>query len=59
MANPYKTGDLVRLKSGSKVMTVVGVDGEAVTCRWFNESAGSFPTETFPYEAVDRHTPTR
>jgi len=33
--NKFKTGDLVKLKSGGSIMTVGDVSGEDITCTWF------------------------
>ncbi len=41
MANDFKIGDVVELKSGSIPMTVVGVE-ELITCKWFNR-VSDFP----------------
>ncbi len=52
MAEPFKIGDTVRLKSGGPTMTVtaVGMDDKGtawITCVWFddkeNKDASSFP----------------
>ena len=52
MANQYKVGDVVQLKSGSPSMTVtsVGTDGGVPTvwCSWFvsfKEEKGFFPAD--------------
>jgi uncharacterized protein YodC (DUF2158 family) len=48
---PFKPGDTVRLKSGGPAMTVVAVEGERITCDWFE---GSQKYEaTFPAAALD------
>lgn len=33
----FNVGDLVMLKSGGPVMTVIQVDGSNVYCTWFDE----------------------
>lgn len=48
MSKTYKEGDLVVLKSGGPVMTVVDVspDGSGVWCQWFSGKKlekGHFP----------------
>ena len=44
----FKTGDVVKLKSGGPIMTVTNVAGtDAVNCVWFDnnnkESSGKYP----------------
>lgn len=36
MKNSFKEGDEVQLKSGGPKMTVEEVDGENITCIWFD-----------------------
>jgi len=33
----FKTGDVVKLKSGGPLMTVYDVTRKAITCQWFDE----------------------
>lgn len=45
----FKTGDLVKLKSGGPTMTVQSVVDDRVYCQWFAGSkldSGSFPRES-------------
>ena len=37
MADDFKPGDTVMLKSGGPHMTVTKVDGDRVWCEWFDE----------------------
>lgn len=54
----FKLGDVVRLKSGSWPMTVIGIYGEdeaepSIMCRWFVEAEGVFKSElAFPTDAL-------
>ncbi len=51
MANQFKAGDVVQLKSGGPKMTVDKVDGEKIWCTWFaNDQPQRSP---FPAEAID------
>lgn len=34
----FIVGDIVQLMSGGKDMTVIEIDGEEVSCRWFKKS---------------------
>jgi uncharacterized protein YodC (DUF2158 family) len=48
---PFKPGDTVRLKSGGPAMTVVAVEGERITCDWFEGSKKH--EDTFPAAGLD------
>jgi uncharacterized protein YodC (DUF2158 family) len=58
MADTFKVGDVVRLKSGGPSMTVTGVGDSmgtpTVWCRWFDEKKkegyGTFPPATLVLE---------
>lgn len=55
---PLSVGDLVRLKSGGPVMTVVYVGrGVEADCQWFNEGVGAVSTGTFKHAALVRAKP--
>ena len=59
MAEPFNTGDTVRLKSGGPNMTVTGVGDPHetgtvwVTCEWFDEKE-THQSSTFPADALER-----
>ena len=38
MANDFKVGDVVQLKSGSMPMTVTNVKQDIIECKWFNSA---------------------
>lgn len=48
----FKTGDVVQVKSGGPVMTVL-TEGEQVECLWFAEGAEVFHRETFPAACLE------
>lgn len=52
MANPFKIGDIVQLKSGGPRMTVIGDlrDEEQVYTAWF--AADKKETGSFPHGAI-------
>jgi uncharacterized protein YodC (DUF2158 family) len=37
MADEFKPGDVVKLKSGGPLMTVVTADSKEAECEWFDE----------------------
>lgn len=49
----FAPGEIVQLKSGSPVMTIVAVDGEMVEVVWFAEEVGEFRTQKIPAVALD------
>ena len=56
MNEGLKIGDLVRLKSGSPLMTVVQVDSDTVYCTWFDKNVqkgGEFILQTLIKEKED------
>lgn len=59
-ANPFKPGDIVRLKSGGPLMTVTTIVGWDTNCTWFPVTAlelYAFPgTTTFPFQALELAT---
>ncbi len=34
----FKTGDIVKLRSGGPEMTVTSVEGDDIVCTWFDEN---------------------
>ena len=46
----FKTGDIVKLKSGGPVMTVESYGGEIAGCSWFDGK--SHRTETFRADSL-------
>jgi uncharacterized protein YodC (DUF2158 family) len=52
-AAPLRSGDLVRLRSGGPLMTVIGIEGDQVNCVW-TDLDGHIGSEHFPTEAVER-----
>jgi uncharacterized protein YodC (DUF2158 family) len=51
----FKPGDVVRLKSGGRPMTVSKCEGDDVTCVW--EENGVNGTATYPAVVVARYKP--
>lgn len=49
----FTPGEIVQLKSGSPALTVVAVEGEAVTVLWFADEAGDFRTTSIPAVALE------
>jgi uncharacterized protein YodC (DUF2158 family) len=49
---PLRNGDLVRLRSGGPLMTVVGVDGDQANCVW-TDFEGNLASERLPMEALE------
>jgi len=50
---PLRSGDLVRLRSGGPLMTVIGIEGDQVNCVW-TYLDGHIGSERFPAGAVER-----
>ncbi len=51
-APPLRSGDLVRLRSGGPLMTVIGIEGDQVNCAWTDRD-GHIGSERFPIAALD------
>lgn len=43
----FSPGDVVELKSGGPLLTVVSATAETVTCIWFEETQGEFRNHDF------------
>lgn len=43
----FAPGDVVELKSGGPLLTVVSASAEKVSCIWFEETHGEFRTHEF------------
>ncbi|QJP17158.1 DUF2158 domain-containing protein [Starkeya sp. ORNL1] len=43
----FAPGDVVELKSGGPLLTVVTATAEKVSCIWFEETVGEFRTHEF------------
>ena len=46
-----KQGDVVQLKSGGPLMTVVAIDKSGVVCTWFDKN--NHKTTTFPETTLE------
>ena len=53
---PFKTGDVVRLKSGSPKMTVKGADKDAWAVEWIDRN-GKLQTNSFDADMLDLFVP--
>lgn len=49
--SPLHNGDLVRVRSGGPLMTVIGVRGDQANCFWTDEG-GELRSEAFPIAAL-------
>jgi uncharacterized protein YodC (DUF2158 family) len=49
---PLRSGDLVRLRSGGPLMTVVGIEDDQVNCAWTDRD-GHIGFERIPIEALE------
>ena len=52
----FKTGDVVRLKSGSPKMTVKGADKDAWAVEWIDRN-GKLQTNSFDADMLDLFVP--
>ena len=50
-APALRSGNLVRLRSGGPLMTVVGIEGDQVNCVWTNWD-GQFESGNFPIDVL-------
>jgi uncharacterized protein YodC (DUF2158 family) len=55
MADAFKVGDVVQLKSGGPQMTVKFLDGDDVICMWFDGKRTL--DERFPAETLAKYDP--
>src|ERR1700692_2229662 len=51
-APALRSGNLVRLRSGGPLMTVVGIEGDQVSCAWTGRD-GHIAYERLPIEALE------
>jgi uncharacterized protein YodC (DUF2158 family) len=51
-APALRSGNLVRLRSGGPLMTVVGIEGDQVNCVWIDRD-GHIGSERLPIEALE------
>ena len=51
-APSLRSGDLVRLRSGGPLMTVIGIEGDLVNCVW-TDLDGHIGSERFPIAALE------
>jgi uncharacterized protein YodC (DUF2158 family) len=54
-ATVFEIGDVVRLKSGGHLMTVVSIDQGSVTCDW--SVRGDIKSKSFPAAALEPADP--
>jgi len=53
---PFKTGDVVRLKSGNPKMTVKAADGDAWAVQWIDRN-GKLQSDSFHADMLDIFVP--
>ena len=51
---PFIVGDVVNIRSGGPLMTVTGIDADAVTVAWATRRAPDIPVATLPRAALVR-----
>ena len=56
MNNSFSPGDVVQMKSGGPVMTVVSTDGDQVECHWFDEK-NKPQSSSFPAVILEKYEP--
>jgi uncharacterized protein YodC (DUF2158 family) len=49
----FQAGEIVQLKSGGPVMTVVSNDDQGVHCLWYGEAADEMRSATIPLVALE------
>ena len=49
----YLPGEIVQLKSGGPLMTVVTVEDKRITCMWYAQEQGEFRTLVFELAGLD------
>jgi uncharacterized protein YodC (DUF2158 family) len=52
-APAFRSGDLVRLRSGGPMMTVKGIKGDHVDCIWTDYN-GQFNADSFPVDVLQK-----
>jgi uncharacterized protein YodC (DUF2158 family) len=61
MANQFKVGDVVQLKSGGPKMTVTVIRADGLDCTWFEgvkQHEGNFPPDALKFpEKMPEHPP--
>lgn len=50
MSEPFKVGEVVRLKSGGSFMTIEKIEGDDVSCVWFE--GARVERATFLYDTL-------
>ncbi len=54
MSGKFTTGDVVQLKSGGPLLTVLSASAKEVSAIFFREVDGTFPTLTLPTSVLDK-----
>ena len=47
MSENFIKGQIVKLKSGSPVMTVGNIENDKIQCTWYDTGTNSYKTEVF------------
>ena len=51
---PFQPGEIVQLKSGGPLLTVVKVEDKRITCMWYAQEQGEFRTQVFEQAWLDQ-----